>query len=100
MEPLELAQLVSTCRQAAASLGTVTYGGTQAEQDFKKYRRSIYISKDSKAGDILNDTNIQIIRPSLGLAPKFWPDVLGKALIVDASKGDALAWDMLEDVNA
>jgi N-acetylneuraminate synthase len=100
MEPLELAQLVSTCHQAAASLGTVTYGGTQAEQDFKKYRRSIYISKDSKAGDILNDTNIQIIRPSLGLAPKFWPDVLGKALIVDASKGDALAWDMLEDVNA
>lgn len=99
MEPLELTQLVSTCRQAAASLGKVTYGGTQAEQDFKKYRRSIYVSKDSKVGDVLNETNIRIIRPSLGLAPKFWDDVLGKTLVVDVSKGEALAWDMLEGGN-
>jgi len=99
MEPLELKQLVSICRQAAASLGEVTYGGTQAEQDFKKYRRSIYVSKDSKAGDVLNDSNIRIIRPSLGLAPKHWSEVLGKTLTVDVRKGEALAWSMIVDSN-
>lgn len=97
MEPDELALLVSTCRQAAASLGQVTYGGTQAEQDFKKYRRSIYISKDSKAGDVLDSANVQIIRPSLGLAPKHWSEVLGKKLKIDVQKGEALDWSMLID---
>ncbi len=99
MEPAELTLLVNTCRQAAESLGEVTYGGTQAEQDFKKYRRSIYVSKDSKAGDVLNDSNIRIIRPSLGLAPKHWPDVLGKTLTMDVRKGEALAWSMIVDSN-
>jgi len=97
MEPAELTLLVNTCHQAAASLGEVTYGGTQAEQDFKKYRRSIYVSKDSKAGDVLNDSNIRIIRPSLGLAPKYWPEVLGKTLTEDVRKGDALAWSMIDN---
>jgi len=97
MEPAELTLLVNTCHQAAASLGEVTYGGTQAEQDFKKYRRSIYVSKDSKAGDVLNDSNIRIIRPSLGLAPKHWPEVLGKTLTEDVRKGDALAWSMIDN---
>ncbi|WP_046016574.1 pseudaminic acid synthase [Marinomonas sp. S3726] len=97
MEPDELAQLVSACRQAKAALGEVTYGGTKAEQDYRKYRRSIYISKDSKKGDKLSDSNMQIIRPSLGLAPKHWPDVLGKTLNVDVKKGEALDFSMLEE---
>ena len=97
MEPDELAQLVSTCRQAKAALGEVTYGGTKAEQDYRKYRRSIYISKDSKKGDKLTGSNMQIIRPSLGLAPKHWPDVLGKTLSVDVKKGEALDFSMLDE---
>lgn len=100
LEPDELTQLVAACRQASAALGDVTYGGTQAEQDFKKYRRSIYISKDCQAGDVLDGSNIQIVRPSLGLAPKHWSDVLGKTLKVDAKKGEALAWSMLETFDA
>ena len=97
MEPDELAQLVSTCRQAKAALGEVTDGGTKAEQDYRKYRRSIYISKDSKKGDKLTGSNMQIIRPSLGLAPKHWPDVLGKTLSVDVKKGEALDFSMLDE---
>lgn len=97
MEPDELAQLVSTCRQAKAAFGEVTYGGTKAEQDYRKYRRSIYISKDSKKGDKLTVSNMQIIRPSLGLAPKHWPDVLGRTLSVDVKKGEALDFSMLDE---
>ena len=100
MEPHELTQLVTGCRQAHASLGEITYGGTHAEQDYRKYRRSIYISKDSKAGDILSESNMKIIRPSLGLAPKNWQDVLGRKLNCDAQKGEALNWSMLMDSDA
>ena len=47
--------------------------------------------------DVLNDSNIRIIRPSLGLAPKYWPEVLGKTLTEDVRKGDALAWSMIDN---
>ena len=99
MEPDEMSLLVETCRHASSSLGVVTYGGTAAEQDFKKYRRSIYIAQDCKAGDQLDSSNIQIIRPSLGLAPKYWSDVLGQTLVQDVKKGEALTWSMIQNQN-
>lgn len=96
MEPAEMAALVKACRDAKAALGSVTYGGSDAEQAAKKYRRSIYVAQDLPAGTILNEAHLKIIRPSLGLAPKHWPDVLGKTLKVDAPKGQPLAWNMME----
>ncbi|MFQ3186904.1 MAG: pseudaminic acid synthase [Marinomonas primoryensis] len=95
MEPEEMKALVDACRAANAALGTVTYGGSDAEQAAKKYRRSIYVTTDLPAGTVLSDVHLKIIRPSLGLAPKHWPDVLGKTLIADAQKGQPLAWDMM-----
>lgn len=96
MEPAEMAALVKACRDAKAALGSVTYGGSDAEQAAKKYRRSIYVAQDLPAGTILTEAHLKIIRPSLGLAPKHWPDVLGKTLKIDAPKGQPLAWNMME----
>jgi N-acetylneuraminate synthase len=95
MEPEEMKALVEACRAANAALGTITYGGSDAEQVAKKYRRSIYVATDLPAGTVLSETHLKIIRPSLGLAPKHWPEVLGKTLIADAHKGQPLAWDMM-----
>lgn len=96
MEPAEMAALVKACRDAKSALGSVTYGGSDAEQAAKKYRRSIYVAQDLPAGTILTEAHLKIIRPSLGLAPKHWPDVLGKTLKIDAPKGQPLAWNMME----
>lgn len=95
MEPEEMKSLVIACRAAKAALGTVTYGGSDAEQAAKKYRRSIYVAVDLPAGTILTEEHLKIIRPSFGLAPKHWPEVLGKTLMEDAQKGQPLAWDMM-----
>ncbi|MCV2401491.1 pseudaminic acid synthase [Marinomonas sp. C2222] len=95
MEPDEMADLVSACRAAKASLGAVTYGGSDSEQASKKYRRSIYVAADLDAGTVLSEQHLQIIRPSYGLEPKHWPDVLGKTLKADAKKGQPLTWDMM-----
>ncbi|MBJ7539812.1 pseudaminic acid synthase [Marinomonas transparens] len=96
MEPDEMKALVTACRAAKSALGAVTYGGSDAEQAAKKYRRSIYVANDLVAGTLLSENHLKIIRPSYGLAPKYWPDVLGKKLIVDVQKGQPLAWDMME----
>ncbi|GAB3477214.1 pseudaminic acid synthase [Marinomonas epiphytica] len=95
MEPEEFTAMVQACREAKASLGKVTYGGSSAEQASKKFRRSIYIKSDMPAGTVLTEDNLQIIRPSFGLAPKHWKDVLGKTLKQDVSKGQPLAWELM-----
>jgi len=49
-----------------AALGSVTYGGSDAEQAAKKYRRSIYLRGDRFAGALfLSETHLKIIRPCL-----------------------------------
>lgn len=96
MEPSEMKALVEACRSAKAALGGVVYGGSDAEQMAKKYRRSIYITQDLPSGTVLSDQHLKIIRPSLGLAPKHWPDVLGRVLLFDVQKGQPLLWDLME----
>ena len=96
LEPDELRQLVNESRTVALSVGGVLYGGSESEQDSKKYRRSIYISQDMQKGERLTADNTQVIRPGFGLSPKFYEQVLGKKLTEDASKGTALTWDLLK----
>ncbi|TDO96228.1 pseudaminic acid synthase [Marinomonas balearica] len=96
MEPAEMKLLVDSVKQAYFALGSVHYGGSEAEQAAKKYRRSIYIAKDIKAGMELTSDNIRIVRPSLGLAPKHWDEVLGRKVSKDLQVGQALSWDLLE----
>ena len=95
MEPGEMAALVEACHQAYTAIGSIMYGGSDAEQKAKKYRRSIYLAQDLSAGTVLQPEHIKIIRPSLGLAPKHWNDVLGKTLSSNVQLGQPLSWDLL-----
>ena len=95
LEPAELSQLVTETERAWQGLGHVRYGGTQAEEKAKQYRRSIYVSADMKAGDVFTEANLRIVRPAFGLAPRHWQNVLGKKATKDLSKGTPLSWDNL-----
>jgi len=95
MEPAEMAQLVAETERAWQALGQVAYGPTEAEKKSLQFRRSLYIVKDLKAGDILTAENIRAIRPGLGLPTKYLEQVLGRRLKQDASRGTPLAWSLL-----
>lgn len=71
------------------------YGPTDAEKKSLVYRRSLYVVKDLKAGDVLNYENLRAIRPGLGLQPKFLTQFLGKQVCSDVKRGTPLSWDML-----
>ena len=95
MEPAEMTQLVAETKQAWQSLGKISYGATEAEKKSLVFRRSLYVVRDLKAGDILTTENIRAIRPGLGLSPKYFNQVLGKTAKHDVKRGTALNWEIL-----
>lgn len=95
MEPSEMAQLVVEAERAWQAMGQISYGATEAEKKSLLFRRSLYIVKDVKAGDVLTPDNVRAIRPGFGLPTKYLEQVLGRAVIHDVKRGTALAWKLL-----
>ena len=95
MEPNEMKQLVVETERAWQALGQVCYGATEAEKKSILFRRSLYVVKDMKAGDVLTKENVRAIRPGLGLPTKFLDVVLGMVVSQDIKLGTALGWDLL-----
>jgi pseudaminic acid synthase len=95
MEPGEMAQLVLETERAWQALGHVGYGPTDAEKKSIQFRRSLYVVQDMKAGDVLTRENLRAIRPGLGLPPKYFEQVLGKAVKQDIQRGTALEWGLI-----
>jgi len=96
MEPAEMTQLVIETERAWQAMGHVNYGATEAEKKSIVFRRSLYIVKDMKAGDVLTNENVRAIRPGLGLATKYLDIVLGKSVREDIKRGTALSWNFLK----
>ena len=90
LEPEEMKQLVKECNVVKSALGKVTYGMTQKEERSRQFRRSLYVVKEVKAGDVFTKENIRSIRPGKGLSPKYYDDVLGKKANVDIAVGTPL----------
>ena len=97
MEPAEMAQLVAETDRAWKAFGDVSYGPTNAETKSLKYRRSIYITSDMTAGDVLTKQNLQAIRPGFGLETKYLEQLLGRKVSKDVSRGTPMSWDLLKD---
>ena len=53
------------------------------------FRRSLYIDKDMKAGDVLTADNVRAIPPGQGLPPNYLEVALGMAVKRDKPKPDA-----------
>jgi N-acetylneuraminate synthase len=96
LEPEEMKQLVIETERAWQSLGKIKYGTSEAEKGSLTFRRSLYIAEDMKKDDILNEKNLRIVRPGLGLAPKYYDVVLGRKVNQDVKKGTAVNWEMVE----
>ncbi|MBA2132300.1 pseudaminic acid synthase [Capillibacterium thermochitinicola] len=95
LEPAEMRTLVVETERAWQALGRISYGPAEDEKPSLKHRRSLYIVKDLKAGDVLTAENLRAIRPGLGLPPKYFPIVMGKRVKRDVPRGTPLAWELL-----
>lgn len=95
MEPNEMKSLVVESLRASQAVGKVHYGPNSSESVAVTRRRSIYLSEDVKSGDLLSSQNLKIVRPGMGLEPKFWDTVVGKRIQVDSSRGTPLTWELI-----
>jgi len=95
LEPEEMKQLVVETQRAWQSLGRVQYGPTEAEKLSMKFRRSLYIAMDMKAGDVLTSRNLRSVRPGMGLQPKYREILIGKKVCRNVSRGTPVSWDLL-----
>lgn len=95
MEPAEMKMLVEETERAWQALGKVTYGPTEKEKASLKFRRSIYVAEDIKAGELFTEKNIRIVRPGYGLEPKYYPTLLNKTAKKDYKMGTPIKFEDL-----
>ena len=57
-------------REGLKAHGAPQYGATKAGEKSLKYRRSLYIARDMKAGEKFTRENLRAVRPGFGLATK------------------------------
>ncbi|MBM0637727.1 pseudaminic acid synthase [Campylobacter sp. VicNov18] len=86
----EFKAMVDAIRQAESALGDGDLNLNEKVLKNRIFARSLYASKDIKKGEIFNEENVRSVRPSLGLHPKFYKDILGKVATKDIKLGDAL----------
>tara|TARA_B100001175_G_scaffold315620_1_gene327592 strand:- start:113 stop:1156 length:1044 start_codon:yes stop_codon:yes gene_type:complete len=48
------------------------------EKEHYKFRRSLYVTKDIKKGELFSKDNIKSVRPGDGIHPKFFDKIIGK----------------------
>ncbi|ASW55279.1 pseudaminic acid synthase [Plantactinospora sp. KBS50] len=95
LEPAELAALVAESERAWQALGEPAIGPTEAEREGLRFRRSLYVVADVRAGEPVTAANVRSIRPAGGLPPDTLGSVLGRTFRSDVAKGTPLSWDLV-----
>ena len=95
LEPEEMKNLVKETKIAWQALGQVSYLPTKKEEKSKLFKRSLYIAKNMKAGEVFTKENLKVVRPGHGLHPRFYEELLGKKVSCDINKGTAVKWELV-----
>lgn len=95
LEPHELAALVVESERAWQSLGSPVIGPRPGERESLRFRRSLYVVRDVRAGEPVTELNVRSIRPAGGLPPDAMADVTGRPFTRDTPLGTPLTWNLL-----
>ena len=94
MEPQEFRFMVDSIREVECAMGS-TRKEVVAEEGETVYvqRRCLYAKQDIKRGHIMTSEDIDVLRPALGIPPKFKPMIIGKECKEDIAKDQPLFWN-------
>jgi pseudaminic acid synthase len=96
LDESEFKEMVLAVRQAEKAIGIEDYTLTEKQIQGRRFARSLYITEDIKAGEIITKNNVRSIRPGFGLHPKHYKDILGKKVVVDLFKGERFQLNFIE----
>ncbi len=95
MEPEEFANLVREGDLARDSIGSPEWSIQPSEQESRRLRRTLYVTEDVLAGDLVSHNNVRAIRPGGGCAPKLLEEFLGKTFTDNVKKGTPMSVELL-----
>ncbi len=61
----------------------------------REARRSLVLTRDMKAGDVIKKNDLMAKRPGTGISPEFTEIVIGRKVIKDLAEDTVLTWDMI-----
>ena len=96
LEPSEFKEMVDGIRRVESALGKVSFELTDKIRKSRVFARSLFVVKDIRAGEIFTEENVRSIRPSNGLAPKYYNEIIGRKASKEIERGTPLSWDLIE----
>lgn len=95
LEPDEFRDMVRAVREAEQALGAIRYGPSPSEEKSRVFRRSLFATRDVRAGERFTHGNVRSIRPGHGLPPDYMEMVLGRVSTKDIERGTPLSWALI-----
>lgn len=97
MDIKEFRTMVDHIRQMEKALGSSTkfVVEEEAETVFVQ-RRCLYAARDLEIGTKLNGEDIDVLRPALGILPKYKTVIAGKSINKSLKAGDPIYWEDLQ----
>jgi N-acetylneuraminate synthase len=95
LEPEEFKAMVDAVRTAEKAMGEIHFGLTEKEQVSRRFRRSLFVVKEVKQGQLFDSENVRSIRPGDGLHTRHLKEVLGKRAACDIERGTPLRWELV-----
>jgi sialic acid synthase SpsE len=94
MEAPQFARMVTAIRELELALGSTRklVVDEESETVFVQ-RRSLYARRRIPAGKVIEEIDIEVLRPALGLAPKHKSALVGRTARVDLEEGTPLLWE-------
>lgn len=97
LEPRQLEQMVSKIRRAEAAVGHGSKHPFATElETAKAARKSICAARDLEAGETLSRSDLEILRPGTGIAPRHIDSLVGRTVEVDIGRKTPLERSMFE----
>lgn len=97
MDPTDLAIFTQNIKLMSEVFGTTEKKFLPSEIISRQNaRRSVYVSRDLKKGDVITSKDIICKRPAAGIPANEYDKVIGKVLIEDIKEDQALIWKILK----
>jgi len=89
--------MVAAVRVAEKALGKAHYDVSPEEAKSRVFRRSLFVVKDMKKGDMFTEENVRSIRPGYGLHTRYLETMLGRMASRDIPRGTPLDGSLVAD---
>jgi sialic acid synthase SpsE len=96
MTMLEFKQMVDYVREIERAMGSTRKEVVDEERETVfVQRRGLYAKNDIVKGQTLTTDDINVLRPAIGIQPKFKDVIIGREASTNIKKGDPIYWDSL-----